>query len=175
LLHLDRIKAVQLGRPGLLDRQPGRVIQPIGEREILPDEDDRVATEVFRKVERQVRDGAAGFQSAANRSVLLQQHVAELVVQHVRPAPVGLQNLPGRLRLGHEDAVVKVFDAVKELGRDFVEIETGDEMGVDAASQQLLEDGLNRDDDGPLAQTGELVDIAGQRRPGCDQYRRVAR
>ena len=56
-----------------------------------------------------------------------------------------------------------------------MEVQAGDEVRGNAASQQLLEHGLNRDDDRPLAQPGKLVDVAGERRPGRHEYRRVSR
>ena len=53
--HLDRVERVQLGGPHLVDGGTGRVVQRVGECEILADQNDGIAAEKPRHVHRQMR------------------------------------------------------------------------------------------------------------------------
>jgi hypothetical protein len=52
LLHLDGLEAAQLRAPGFLDGHSRRVVQAVRVAQILADENDRVASQVLRQVER---------------------------------------------------------------------------------------------------------------------------
>ena len=151
--RFERAELAELTGPDVVDRGPGGVVLPVGERQILPDERDRVAAEVPGEVVRQMRDGGAGFDRAAVCVGLFEELGEAVVLGAAQDARPGVQDRRVALGLGDERDALDVFfrQALVETPADLVVIQSGDEMGLDAPRQQRTQHRLHRDEDELLA------------------------
>jgi len=114
LHHLDRVERVEFGRPHLVDGRARRVVQPVREGEVLPDQGDGVAAEEMRQVDREVRHRRAGGEGAHRAGVLAEHLVEQLVGAAANGAGKDVENDRVRLGLGDER------DVAHGIGREIL-------------------------------------------------------
>ena len=95
-LHgFDRVEVVELRRPDIVDRISRRVIQSVGEPEVLADEHDRIATEETSEEMTEMRHGGPGWKrttAATERPedlIDLRRRYATNATRPCLPAPPG--------------------------------------------------------------------------------------
>lgn len=80
-LHFQRGEAAEFGGPGAVHGDAGRVIAVTAEREVLADEDDRVAAEPLSEIEGEVHDGRACLKRRALGKTVADAAAGEGVVE----------------------------------------------------------------------------------------------
>lgn len=164
LEHFQRAEARQLAGPDLVDGGAGGVVLPVGEAQVLADEDDRVAAHVAGEVIRQVGDGGAGRDRAVPAAKFAEQRFGQFLLGAEDATREGVEDRGVGLGLDdqRDAAAIGLGQTLVEPAGDLVVVECGDEVRADAAGEHGLEDGLDGDDDDALADAGigELVEVS---------------
>ena len=144
-------------RPPQFGHRPAGVRPVASERQVLSDEDNRVASRLHSEVERGRRDRAPRPQQAARHPALFQPG-PRLVVRHsedVNPVREAGECRRVDAPLGDEPRSHTASEAPEMAGIEWLWIDTHREPGMDASSQEGTKRGVNRDQERAMSERRE--------------------
>ena len=176
LEHFKRPVLGEFPAPDRMDRRAARVVLPVGESEVLTDQDRVGASEVFGEVVVQVRDGRAGTKlSHRARKFFTEQQVKLLLrsAQYFTRERVKYRGV--RFGFHNQSHTIDIFlgQTLVEPLADLVVIECRHKVGLDPTLKQWLEHRLHRDDHHTLAHARvfKQVQVPRQTRSRGNQHR----